>query len=642
MLLRALLDLATSRDLLADPAFTDRTVRYIIALDADGRMLGSGPQIAGDETRGRSFSCPATTKKKTGGGVAEFLVDRLTALFGLDPDPGAEMSAAKRADRDANNQAKMEDFWGQIQAAGAATGSASLAAILAFRRALGSGPPPFLRWGSKAGGGGGLAWWIGTAAGPEIRLGAKNWRVANFTFSVAGSLPVEDPKIRQFWRGQHGQELAAANAAAKRGLCLVTGEPAALLARTHDPAVRGVKGAQSAGAKLVSFEHSAPAFGSYGHLQALNAPVAISAARGYATALQWLVDQPDHHLDLGDTTICFWARDSEPAAALFARLLARADPQAVAQFLLDPWSGIERPPLSDDSFCAVSLAGNGGRIAVRQWLQVPLGLAADRLHRWFSDLDLTGPPLRPGAPPPLAIRQLAHCAAPLRLKGGRLRPDEDKLAPLLPSQLFDAALNGAAPPLGLAKQLLDQLQSHLLRDGGYQIIYDRSRFALLRLVLNRNRGTPMEIPIALTANTPDPAYNCGRLLAVLHAAQEKAHDFKLEGPSIAERYFGAASVSPGTVFPLLLRLNRHHLRKIAGSERYGSHARFAEEQVRAIAARFQPGAPGAAPDFPRHLDLHAQGRFALGFYQQAADDAARRRAAQTSPAGPEPGPAPED
>jgi len=40
---------------------------------------------------------------------------------------------------------------------------------------------------------------------------------------------------------------------------------------------------------------------------------------------------------------------------------------------------------------------------------------------------------------------------------------------------------------------------------------------------------------------------------------------------------------------------------------------------------FKPARPGEPPDFPRTLDLQAQGRFALGFYQQlAADHAARQ------------------
>jgi CRISPR-associated protein Csd1 len=525
----------------------------------------------------------------------------------------------------------MEDFWEQVKSASAATQAPALAAILAFRGGY-PATPPFLRWGPKAGSTGKSAWWITTASGSESKLAP-----ANFSFRVAGALPLEDPALQEFWRHRHAAELAAADAAAERGICLITGDPAALLATTHDPAIRGIRGAQATGAKLVSFEKSAPAFNSYGREQALNAPAGISAARSYATALQWLTSRPDHHLHLGPGTTCFWARESEAATGLFARLLRRPDPLAVAQFLRAPWSGLDRPPAEGDQFFALSLGGNGGRLVVRDWLQVPLAQAAENIQRWFADLKIDGPPPHPKAPPPLAISELARCAAPLKTdRSSQLTPDEEKLPPGLPGQLYAAALSGSAPALSLVGRLLGQLHSRLLRDGSFRITYDRSRFALLKLTLNRNRGPNMEIPPALAANTTDPAYNAGRLLAVLHSAQAKAHEFDLKGASVAERYFGAASTSPATVFPLLLRLNRHHLKKIAGSERYGSHSRFIEEQIRAILARFAPAQPGAAPEFPRLLDLHAQGRFALGFYQQAAADAAARKAASGGPAEEDP------
>jgi CRISPR-associated protein Csd1 len=115
------------------------------------------------------------------------------------------------------------------------------------------------------------------------------------------------------------------------------------------------------------------------------------------------------------------------------------------------------------------------------------------------------------------------------------------------------------------------------------------------------------------------------LLAILAAAQDKSHDYKLEGAGVAERYFGTASSSPGSVFPLLLRLNRHHLDKISKSNRFAGHERFIGEQIQGVCALFRPTKPGLPPMFPRTLDLQAQGRFALGFYQQMAADTAARR-----------------
>ncbi|MCS7064306.1 MAG: type I-C CRISPR-associated protein Cas8c/Csd1, partial [Methylacidiphilales bacterium] len=222
--------------------------------------------------------------------------------------------------------------------------------------------------------------------------------------------------------------------------------------------------------------------------------------------------------------------------------------------------------------------------------------------------------------PPLAIFRLASTT---------VREAKD-LPPDVPTQLYRAALEATAPSTALIKPILHQLHSRLARDEHYNLLSDESRFALLKLILNRNRNNnTMEIKTRLTTDTDDPAYNCGRLLAVLAAAQDKAHDYKLEGPGVAERYFGTASVSPASVFPLLLRLNRHHLNKISKSERFAGHERFLQEQIQNILSLFKPQQSGKPPAFPRTLDLQAQGRFALGFYQQAAEDHAARKAAMS-------------
>ena len=639
MLLKALCDFAYSRRLLDDLAFSPKAVRWIIELDADGNLLGAGPQIAGDDKRGKEFSCPQTTRNKNTGGVAEFLADGLSALFGLDPDPESPLPAKKRASRDDNNASKCEDFWRHVVKAGNATGVSELGAMNAFHQRVGSSPD-FLRWGqsSKAKSKEKPAWWVRTATGSEVKLGPEI-----FTFRVNGHLPLEDERLREHWRHEHAKENAETEIESERGLCLVTGRAGVTLATTHDPAIRGVRNAQPSGAKIVSFEKSAPAFSSYGRVQSLNAPTSNEAATAYSVALNWLLKRADHHLHLGETTLCFWVRESEKTSGFFAQLLNSPDPQSVAQFIKSPWAGIERDLARHDRFYAVTLAGNSGRIIVRRWFQAPLAEAVENLRRWFVDLDLYAVSSPQSAatkrqkadraptsvpPPPLAVRQLALCAVPLARKYGRLVPDEDKLPPGVPTQLYLAAIEGTAPSLALLKPLLDQFYSRLFRDEHYNFLYDESRFALLKLILNRNRkGKAVEIKPKLTADTDDPAYNCGRLLAVLAAAQDKAHEFKLEGPGIVERYFGAASVSPSSVFPLLLRLNRHHLNKISKSERFAGSERFLREQIQAILSLFKPATLGAPPSFPRNLDLQAQGRFALGFYQQAAEDDAARKAA---------------
>ena len=186
MLLKHLYDFAVSRKLLDDLAFAPKAVRWIIELDTNGNLIGEGPQATGDDKRGKEFSCPQTTRPKVAGGVSEFLADGLTAVFGLDPDPEAVMPEKKRADRDANNARKREDFWRQINECRQRrpnTLASKLSAVSPTKSR--TAPPPFLRWGkspdakesSKS------AWWLRTASGGEVRLGPgkfylpRQWRV---------------------------------------------------------------------------------------------------------------------------------------------------------------------------------------------------------------------------------------------------------------------------------------------------------------------------------------------------------------------------------------------------------------------------------------------------------------------------------
>ena len=293
--------------------------------------------------------------------------------------------------------------------------------------------------------------------------------------------------------------------------------------------------------------------------------------------------------------------------------------------MTSPWAGIEKPPADTEKFFAVTLTAAGPRIVVKEWMQTTVVEAVDHFHQWFTDLELSGPPPRPTKTKPTGEESNFHPLSIYWLARTSVR-DPKNLAPEISTQLYRAALGGTKPTVSLLTPILNQLHSKIVTDKTYQLLYDQSRFALLKLILNRNRkNTDMEIKTELTADTDDAAYNCGRLLAILAATQDKAHDYNLEGAGVAERYFGTASSSPGSVFPLLLRLNRHHLNKISKSNRFAGHERFIGEQIQGVCALFKPAKPGLAPAFPRTLDLQAQGRFALGFYQQmASDDAARQ------------------
>jgi CRISPR-associated protein Csd1 len=634
MLLKHLYDFAHSRNLLDNLAFKVATpVRWLIHLDAEGNLLGQGPlETEGTrKNKGKEFNVPRTSRATVSGKVADFLVDDIGAIFCQIIKPGeppTESSIQKL-------RAKHRDFWRQIEEAKTITGDNRFEAVIKFNERLRGSPPPFLRVDSK-----GTGWIIRTASGEDKPLSSDL-----LTFVVAGedSKPLFDTDTaKQYWQRAYAAESDNTEDVAERGLCLVTGELNIPLARTHTPMVTGLpKPAKGTGAGIVGFESAS--FRSYGFEKSYNSPTSIIASKGYLLALQYLSRQQDHWLALGPAWLCFWATQTEQASNVFARLLRKPDPLTVRRFMTSPWSGLERNPPPSEQFIAVTFTAAGPRIIVKSWLQMTIVNAAENFRDWFRDLELFGHIEAASNNSdheefaPLSVSRLAGCAAPLTLSRGRLVSDYEKLRPDVAFQLYNAAIQGTAPSVSLIKPILEQLQSKLFRDKDYALIYDQSRFALLKIILNRNRDkTTMEIRPELTTSTDDAAYNCGRLLAMLANSQEKSinsdrkrgEDWKKANASISDRYFGTASVSPMSVFPLLLRLNRHHLNKIRKSERFDGHERFIEEQLQGVLALFKPAKPGQAPVFPRTLDLQGQGRFALGFYQQQAAEAAARQAAR--------------
>ncbi|MEI8342305.1 MAG: type I-C CRISPR-associated protein Cas8c/Csd1 [Verrucomicrobiota bacterium] len=636
MLLKALHDFAHQRNLLDDLAFSPKAVRWIIEMDEVGKFLGITSTHSDDNKRGKEFLCPQTTRAKNGAGVAEFLADGLTAVFGLDPDPEADMPEKTRKSRDANNLAKRANFWRQMRCSVRDLKSPHRLAILRFWKLTrpGSKSPEFLRWGlsatlktneKKSG------WWLTVAEGSEVKLGPEC-----FTLRVNHELLLESENLKVWWRSCHSSELATLKDQSSMGVCLVTSAENVSLALTHRPRISGVPNTGSFGAPIVSFDKAA--FTSYGLEQSLNAPTSDDAARAYAAGLNWMLDRRDHSLRVGASCIVFWAKESIQASSVFARFLDQPQPKAVRTLITSPSKGfLDDEWVRDDEFYVVTLTGNAGRIVVKRWAQQPLDTAVQNLKKWFEDLDLEVPP----RPEPKAKKGKPKAAAkefnPLSiywLSCATVREAKDLTAETATS-LYAAALEGTAPPISLIKPLLDQLQSKILKDENYRVIWDQSRFSLLKLIINRHhrsRNEPtMQLQSKLTTDTPDPAYNCGRLLSVFDNLQRKAHRAEAGGASklnttLAERYFGAAASNPNGAFSLMWRLHMHHLKKIRQKGEPGQKTAAAfQRSIMEICRYFKASTTDGSPQFPRVFTLVQQGRFALGYYQQEAERAEQIR-----------------
>lgn len=650
MLLRALYEFAQERHLLDDLPIQKRTIHLLVPLSLGGELLGQGviplfdKNAKGKDELGRQLSMPRFPGENNGG-KAYFLAESCACVFGRNKDTGETLSADSA---DGGNPTKaFRHFWGQVEEAFQKTQLPALSALLKFRQRYlvekdGRIQAAMDWFESRPNRKGKLEFGIRLAAG-----GWEKLKSATLTFQVGGMMifdEARDHPLTKYWFDLFPRRAFAADTevdedepATRTGICLITGDSEQPIARSHKPKILGVPNLSSGG-YVVSFAKDSPAFSSYGFEMGENCSISQNAAACYALALNHLLEHPDHSLRVADLKTCFWAKQSQQASSFVARLLTKPRASEVRQFLLTPFSGIPREPLKQDQFFSVTLSGNAGRVVVRHWLQVPLEEAARHLQVWFRDLDLAA----------IAFAAQEDLAYPsVEDMGQATVRDRKDLVSDVVAQLYRAAVEGTQVSLSLIQRVLRRLEADLVRYGDgvlhtplsgktFREISDakqpmpppgQARFALLKLIINRNRKeTDMEIQPTLTADTADVAYNCGRLLAVFDALQWQAHEGKLDGPGVVERYFGTASTNPNAAFNILWRLHVHHLRKVSRQGDKGAAAAYAiENRITQICGRFgqteamrlkrQP------PSFPRVLDLQAQGRFALGFYQQKAADA---------------------
>lgn len=396
-------------------------------------------------------------------------------------------------------------------------------------------------------------------------------------------------------------------------VCLVSGERTS--AATLHPNIKGVNGAQSSGASLVSFNQDA--FTSYGKKQGDNAPVSDKAAFGYTTALNYLLrrdESNNHRLQIGDATVVFWAQAASSAAAeaaenLFDILIQPPNDEQENAGLRSVLSAVAKgrplvelaPDIQTDTCIYVlGLAPNASRLSIRFWQVDTLGVFVRRIAAHYQDLLLE--PLPWKFEP--AIWRLLSETVPHR-EGSK--PKLDDVSPQLAGELARAIFTGSRYPRSLLSNLIMRMRA----DGDVSPL----RVALCKAVLTRddrlsNRlNHDKEVPVSLDTNNMDPGYVLGRLFASLESVQRAALGGNVNA-TIRDRYFGAASATPASVFPVLLRNAQHHLSKVKKDK--PGLANMLEKQLDEIVDKL-----GAK--LPRSLRMESQGRFAIGYYHQRAE-----------------------
>ena len=414
----------------------------------------------------------------------------------------------------------------------------------------------------------------------------------NLVFMVGDSFPQKDPLIESAW--QSAYDGVSEEDKGELDRCLITGE-ATVPEKIH-PSVKGIPGAQSSGAALVSF--NAPSFCSYGKEQNLNAPVGKQAAFAYTTALNYLIADRDHRKLFGDTTVVYWVDTGETEYQdAFSVLLDCAGEgltdrdlsdamQKLSQGLAISWEGNMLNP--DRPFYILGISPNAARLSVRFFLQSSFGEIVQHLQQHAERMKI------------VPDRKTDYQMIPLwrLLKATVNEKSQDKTAsPKMAGETLRAILTGGRYPATLYQQVQIRIKADR------QITWER--MAIVKAYLLRN-STDERIKEGLTVQLNDQTtyqpYLLGRLFAVLEAIQEKATPGI--NATIKDKYFTSACATPRVVFPILLNLKDKHLKKLDGGIRV-----YYDKQVSELMGQL-------TEDYPAHLSLQDQGVFQIGYYHQ--------------------------
>ena len=413
---------------------------------------------------------------------------------------------------------------------------------------------------------------------------------ANLIFRYRGRYLHEIPAIRQAWQDYYNNSQDS-----QQFPCLVTGKLAPV-AQLH-PSIKGIYGAQSSGASLVSF--NAPAFCSYDREQGLNAPTSQYAAFAYGAALNYLI--ATQNTRVGDVTLLFWAESGEEA---YADALKRfgfgggdeddqykeEDLKGLMESLAEgadvEWDGTRIDP--NMTFYILGISPNAARLSVRFFLRNSFGQFIRSVKAHYDRLEIVRPSFDPFDNIPV-WRMLKETVNPnSREKKPAADMAGDTLRAILTNTPYPATLlNGVTLRIRADREM------------------NHTRAAILKAyyLKNRNPFVPEEVlTVSLNQDSNHEAYVLGRLFSVVEAIQSDANPGI--NATIRDKYFSSASATPGVVFPTLVNLAQKHLRKLDEGKKI-----FYDKQLTELMSKL-------GETYPNRMNLPQQGAFQLGYYHQ--------------------------
>lgn len=410
----------------------------------------------------------------------------------------------------------------------------------------------------------------------------------NLIFCMKAIYAQDEKEIQDIW-----EEYLKKQKQGKQGICLVTGQRAEI-ARIHR-GIKGVPGAQSSGAALVSF--NAPAFESYGKEQSYNAMVGKYAEFAYTTALNYLLNQSEYKFALGDSMIVFWAESGqeEYQDSFLSWLNPKVDNQeemnkVFGNLKKGVWVDLEDIQLDPEQrFYILCLAPNAARLSVRFYYQNSFGNIIKNIAKHYQRMEIVRPSWEDMRY--LGIKQMLNETVNQKLK------DKTPI-PNMASMVLSAILSDTKYPASLYTDTLIRIRAE-------QGKVTCGRAAIIKAFLIQNyKWKEGDEYMGLNEGCEESAYVLGRLFAVLETIQKDANSGI--NTTIRDRYFNSACATPASVFPTLIKLKNSHIKKLERES--GGTKIYYEKMLTELMGKIEK--------FPRRLSLEEQGKFMLGYYHQ--------------------------
>lgn len=425
---------------------------------------------------------------------------------------------------------------------------------------------------------------------------------ANLVFWVGSGYAHGYPEIQAAWQRHYDNEQSE-----HIMQCLVTGKKISP-ARLH-PNIKGVRGAQSGGAALVSF--NAPSFESFGREQGEIAPVSSYVAFAYSAALNYLLS--DRVQYIGDTAVVAWAEGGGEQyqnafdAFSFGRkseTISEADLISTVRKLSsgEPvnWEGLPLNP--ENRFYVLGLAPNAARLSIRFFLQDSFGAFVKNTEEHNERLRIVRPAYDKSETLGLwsllneTVNQNARDKVPSPQMAG------DVLRAILTNTRYPATLYNGVQLRIRAEHEITRGRAAILKAYIHQNYREHPHYFILKEAAQ----------VALNEQCTYQPYVLGRLFAIFESIQLASADWQLNR-SIKDSYFNSAAATPRGVFAKLFPLSEYHMKKLFRDKH--NLARKLNEEKRSLINLLEVDSSGHS--IPTFFNSEERDAFYIGYHHQS-------------------------